>query len=112
MGEIVTLKLADFSKFPSGRDDGDSDFNGQKYRETILAPAVETALRTGTKVRVSLEGVLSFGSSFLEEAFGGLVRHQVASPTDLNRVLEIDPGQPSYERFKQVILEYIRTARG
>lgn len=112
MGESVTLKLADFSKFPSGRDDNDSDFNGKKYRDEILAPAIKAAIENDSQVIVSLHGVLSFGSSFLEEAFGGLVRHNIASASQLKRVLEIDPGQASYERFKQVILEYIKSAKG
>lgn len=74
MGKILALNLADFSKFPSGRDDDDGDFNGRRYRESVLGPAIVEAIRTNGRVRVSLDGVLSFGSSFLEEAFGGLVK--------------------------------------
>lgn len=105
------LNLAEFSKFPSGRDDNDGDFNGKLYRETILGPAIVEAIKSGSRVCVSLEGVLSFGSSFLEEAFGGLVRHHIATKKEVLAVLDIDPGRPSYGRFKNIIIEHIKSAK-
>lgn len=111
MVESVTIKLSDFSKFPSGRDDNDGDYNGRRYRETILAPAILEAIRTGGRICISLDGVLSFGSSFLEEAFGGLVRHGIASKKDILTVLDIDSGIPSYDRYRNIIFEHIKSAK-
>ena len=59
----------DFSPFPSGRFRADGNFSGEAFRDDILAPA----LRSVDRVEVNLDGTMGFGSSFLEEAFGGLV---------------------------------------
>lgn len=62
---------ADFSPSPAGRffpEDG--DFPGQLFRDKLLLPA----LKENDVVVVNLDGTDGYGSSFLEEAFGGLVR--------------------------------------
>lgn len=60
----------DFSPFAAGRYRTDGPWSGQRFREELLVPA----LRSFARVSVSLDGTLGLGSSFLEEAFGGLVR--------------------------------------
>ena len=37
---------------------------------------------------VDLDGTAGFATSFLEEAFGGLVRHEGISAAELSRILE------------------------
>lgn len=59
----------DFSRYPAGRHRTDGPWSGEAFRHDLLAPA----LHEGT-VEVDLDGTLGYGSSFLEEAFGGLVR--------------------------------------
>lgn len=63
--------VKDFSKKPYGRypDEGDC---GQVFRQSILAPA----LREHDKVHVVLDGYNRYGRSFLDEAFGGLIREE------------------------------------
>lgn len=58
----------DFSRFPAGRYLTDGKNSGERFRG-MLAPK----LKAGS-VRVDLDGTMGYGSSFLEEAFGGLVR--------------------------------------
>lgn len=111
MDENIMIKLADFSRFPSGRDAHDGDFNGEKYREHILRPAVEKALNENRKVEISLEGVLNFGSSFLEEAFGGLVRKRVIQKDTLKSLLVVTPDQAPYDRYKKIIFTHIQDAK-
>lgn len=111
MDDCIMIKLSDFSKFPSGRDETDGDFNGKKYRETILTPKVQEALASGKKLEVSIEGVLNFGSSFFEEAFGGLVRKGITTKNDLKRILEITPNNDRYQRYKTVIFKHIENAK-
>jgi STAS-like domain of unknown function (DUF4325) len=111
MESNILIQLAEFSVYPSGRDDGDGDFNGAKFRETVLRPAIEQAKLSGQNVQVSLANVLSFGSSFLEEAFGGLVRKGIADKAFLRQHLIIDSGKPTYERFKDIIFQYIENAK-
>jgi len=62
----------DFSAVPAGRFRSDGPFSGEAFREEFLIPA----LKLEDDVRVSLDGGEGHGSSFLEEAFGGLVRRQ------------------------------------
>jgi hypothetical protein len=60
----------DFSTVPLGRFPDDSPFNGTTFREIWLIPA----LAKYQSIEVDLDRAEGYGSSFLEEAFGGLVR--------------------------------------
>ena len=60
----------EFTVTPGGRYRHISEFSGQEFREKLLEPAV----RGGQLVEVDLDGVIGYGSSFLEEVFGGIVR--------------------------------------
>ncbi len=60
----------DFSPFAAGRHTADGPYSGERFREEILLPS----LSQNAHVTVDLDGTLGLGSSFLEEAFGGLVR--------------------------------------
>ena len=66
----VEIRVADFSVAPGGRLKTYSLYSGEEFRESVLLPEI----RGGNKIRVLLDGVRGYGSSFLEEAFGGLVR--------------------------------------
>lgn len=82
--ETVTINVArDFSKFPAGRFNEDGDFSGQRFREQLLARELAKA----KTVIVELDGTAGYGSSFLEEAFGGLVRTKLYKPTQLHEKL-------------------------
>ena len=70
MGENVINVARDFSRAPAGRYISDGPNSGERFRDQYLVPA----LRRGEVVDVELDGTRGYGSSFLEEAFGGLVR--------------------------------------
>lgn len=68
---MKTISIAnDFTKFPAGRFKDDGPYSGELFRERFLAPA----LSSDEQVVIDLDGARGYGSSFLEEAFGGLVR--------------------------------------
>ena len=50
------------------------EYSGEDFREKILAPAFAKCKKNGEQLTVNLDGGYGYGSSFLEEAFGGLVR--------------------------------------
>ncbi|MBC8269432.1 MAG: STAS-like domain-containing protein [Rhodospirillaceae bacterium] len=75
----------DFSPYPAGRYVDDGPYSGEAFREQNLVPA----LREGEKVIIQLDGSEGYGSSFLEEAFGGLVRGGYFSAQELNELLSI-----------------------
>jgi hypothetical protein len=83
----TTISVAeDFSKFPAGRFRSDGPHSGQAFKDELLLPALR---RTG-HVRVLLDGTMGYGSSFLEEAFGGLIRENGYTPGDLQERLTIE----------------------
>lgn len=80
-----------FSPAPAGRDLADGPFPGAKFRDELLRPA----LGKYDSVTVDLDGTAGMGSSFLEEAFGGLVRFGFSEEV-LRRRLAIRSGRASY----------------
>ncbi|WP_254603875.1 STAS-like domain-containing protein [Achromobacter dolens] len=84
MKEAKMIRVAiDFSPVPAGRYVSDGPFSGERFRDELLWPA----LRTGGRVTVDLDGAEGYGSSFLEEAFGGLVRLHKISASQLHQSL-------------------------
>jgi len=79
--KIINIK-ENFSRYPAGRYRADGPYNGEKFREELLMPALSEAINKGEKVKVELDGVRGYNSSFLEEAFGGLVRSSKFMPSD------------------------------
>jgi len=75
---------SDFARSPSGRYLSDGPNSGERFREELLYPALSS-----DQVEVVLDGVLTLGSSFLDEAFGGLVREKGLSPRELRNKLVI-----------------------
>lgn len=67
---MTTLRISDFTRYPGGRYKRISKFSGEEYRDDHLAPA----LKDGEVVVVELDGTVGYGSSFLDELFGGIVR--------------------------------------
>ena len=86
MAKTKIINVArDYSEEPIGRVPADGEFNGQRFRTEFLVPA----LRAYEKVIVDFDGTEGYGSSFLDEAFGGLVRDEGFSAADLRGKLEI-----------------------
>ena len=70
--EIVVGR--DFTKYPGPRYKRTGPFSGEQFRDEVLKPRLLAAIKDGTRVIVYLDGVAGYGSSFLEECFGGLIR--------------------------------------
>ncbi|MGR6838116.1 STAS-like domain-containing protein [Aliivibrio wodanis] len=85
-----TINVQDFSAFPGPRFIKLGDYSGEEFRDTILIPALAE-----NDVIVNLDGVFGFGSSFLEEVFGGLIRAKISRDKVLfvrnNLISEDDP---------------------
>lgn len=61
----------DFARYPAGRYVDDGPYSGQAFRERLLMPALSVP---DAGLIIEFDGARGYGSSFLEEAFGGLVR--------------------------------------
>jgi hypothetical protein len=75
-----------FSRSPAGRNLEDGPFSGERFREEFLVPALN---QNDARFEVDLRGALTLGSSFLDEAFGGLVRVHRFAPRELKRRMDI-----------------------
>lgn len=73
-----------FNPTPYGRTiDIDGDTSGEAFRRRVLVPA----LKEHGKVHVILDGYNRYGRSFLDEAFGGLIREEGFTAKDLEERL-------------------------
>ena len=96
----------DFSDVPAGRYKNDGPNSGEQFRDELLIPA----LQTGGQVEVLLDGAEGYGSSFLEEAFGGLVRNTEYTREYLESNLIITVHSEEYAFYKELVLEFISNA--
>lgn len=72
---MKTIFVKDFSVFPGPRTKDLGENSGEAFRDDILVPAINS----DGQICVDLDGVFGYGSSFLEEVFGGLVRVGVST---------------------------------
>ena len=89
-GQMRRIKIAvDFSRTPGPRRRKEGKHSGEQFREEILAPAVKAALKANEVLVVDLDDTAGYGTSFLEEAFGGLIRNDGLPLASVNSVLQI-----------------------
>ena len=88
-----------YSRYPAGRFASDGPYSGETFREQVLLPH----LRRRAHIEVVLDNTAGYGSSFLEEAFGGLVRAGIAK-RDLSELLVLITDD---EGLKEEILGYM-----
>jgi hypothetical protein len=80
---MKNIYVKDFTEFPGPRYKTLGEFSGEEFRDKYLIPEIES----NDCVSVNFDGVFGFGSSFLEETFGGLVRKGV-SEENLRKLVE------------------------
>ena len=102
MGNKAINVERDFSRYPAGRYETDGPYNGQTFREKFLIPALSK--KTG-KILIELDGARGYGSSFLEEAFGGLIRAGFTANEVLDRLDLKSEDNTLIEEIKGYILE-------
>lgn len=86
------IKVSDFSKFPGPRYKKLGKFSGEEFRESVLIPAISDGV---DDLEINLDGVFGYGSSFLEEAFGGLVRAGIKADTMRKLISNVSSKDPS-----------------
>ena len=98
----------DFSDTPIGRyDPEDGPVTGERFREELLYPA----LKQHGEVNVVIDGTEGYGSSFLDEAFGGLVRKGYYTAKQLEDSLKIECNNPDFTIYRGLIWKYITEAK-
>lgn len=105
--EMNLIVANEFYRRPLGRYKSQGTYTGEAFREDILIPKLQQ-LADGEKFIVDFTGVTMNGSSFLEEAFGGLVRNHGYSLQRLKDIFEFKfPRRPSLE---EKVWQYIHDA--
>lgn len=105
----IIFKIAeDFSSTPGPRHIQEGNFSGELFRKEYLYPIVKKALEEDQNLLVDLDGSAGYGTSFLEEAFGGLVREEKVNKDALLKILEIKSNEEDY--LVDDIVHYIEDA--
>lgn len=95
--QLVINVAKDFSPIPGARYPKEGDFSGQEFRTKLLSPKLKEAIENKTILLVDLDGTLGYGTSFLEEAFGGLIRSDKFNLDDIKKHLKFScKDDPTY----------------
>lgn len=101
----TTINIAnDFSPFPAGRYQSDGQYTGEGFRKKFLVDAINEH----DHVIIEFDGTLGYGSSFLEESFGGLIREEGFTAIELHDKLEL---RSSRKSIIDTVNEYIDKAQ-
>lgn len=101
----------DFAVAPGPRYAKFGPNSGELLRRSVLVPAISEAIANDYIVVVKLDGVAGYGGSFLEEAFGGLVRLEGFTRDQLASALSIVAETDAYRPYRDMALSYIRQAK-
>lgn len=100
----VVSVARDYTIHPGPRYVRQGPWSGEKFRKLL----VERLKRHGNII-VNLDGTRGYGSSFLDEAFGGLVREGVLTRDEFDHRIEIVSDEDS--TYKAEALEAVKSAR-
>jgi hypothetical protein len=97
MSHQPRLNIArDFSPTPGSRFIREGEHSGEHFRQSVLAPRLQEAKLAATVLTVEMDGTAGYGTSFLEEAFGGLIRHDGFSLAELKACLYLVSREEPY----------------
>lgn len=92
----------DFSEFPAGREPDDGPNSGERFREEKLVPLLNAS---NDKIEINLNDTMGYGSSFLDEAFGGLLRNNGFTMRQLKDRLTFIDSRVIYEKMIWTYIE-------
>lgn len=92
---MTIVRVAEaFSPYLGGRYRSDGPWSGEEFRDDVLVPHIRDAIANKDSITVVLDGVAGVPSSFLEEAFGGLLRTTQWPLEQLERTVKIEAEDP------------------
>ncbi|QUN05352.1 STAS-like domain-containing protein [Shewanella yunxiaonensis] len=96
-----------FSSDPSGRYYTDGDGSGEEFREEVLKPLLEKKDKIEIDIEKNVDG---YGSSFLVEAFGGLIKHGYFTSDEVLSKIVTTCKTDDYKFYQNKIEQYIKQA--
>jgi hypothetical protein len=104
---MSTIEVArEFSRTPGGRFHSLGPASGEAFRDFLLQRLSET----DDTIEVVIDGVDGYGSSFLEEAFGGLYRQTKLSSADIKRRVVVVARTPAFQTYVDEARGYMEEA--
>ena len=109
--EKTVINVADdFSDFPVGRDRRTNKYSGDRFRDELLLPP----LRDNKIVEVNFYNMFACPPSFLDEAFGGLIRKNKGDQDFLKIIKENlifkENDDVKYDGFNELARKYMEKA--
>ncbi|MDE0101655.1 MAG: STAS-like domain-containing protein [Bryobacterales bacterium] len=108
----MTYSIAkQFSATPGGRFRKHGPYSGEEFRDDVLLDLLRNAIGSDDMLVITLDGTHGYGSSFLEEAFGGLIRLGLFDREQVEGHLELRALDPLYETYRLSANRYMENAR-
>ncbi|MDE2816791.1 MAG: STAS-like domain-containing protein [Chloroflexota bacterium] len=108
----MTYKIAEqFSRTPGGRFKRHGPYSGEQFRDEVLCDLLRQVMEADDTLAIVLDGAAGYGSSFLEEAFGGLIRLGLFDRDVLQKHLELQAFDPLYETYRLSANRYMEDAQ-
>lgn len=102
---IVIKILTDFTFAPGARDYDDGKDSGQEFYEKLLKAKYEEAILQDVKLKIDLDGVEGYPSSFLSESFG-LLGNEFGAEDVWSRLIIVSNEVPKYiDKIKKYVFE-------
>lgn len=97
----------EFSPIPIGQRRTDGERNAERFREDFLLPKIKRAIGEGEVLDVDFSGLAGLDVSFMNEAFGGLVRDHHLPPDAVLKAMRFVSDHsyldPLFEHLREVI---------
>jgi hypothetical protein len=104
----ISLSIAqEFSKIPGPRTRAEGEHSAEEFLDTILEFRFDEAVRSHAVLYIDLDGGFGYGTSFLEEAFGGLARRKKNAQLVIDHI-DFKSDEEPY--LRDDVLSYIREA--
>lgn len=103
---MIKIKIkTDFTTTPGGRDYDDGEKSGQEFYEKLLKNKFKEAHSNSEKLKVILDGVAGYPSSFLSESFG-LLGNEFGGDIVWNNLIIVSDEVPKYiKKIKEYVFE-------
>lgn len=108
MDRVIVKIAKDYTKTPGPRYEIEGSFSGEVFRKTIFTDIIRGAIKDNKKIIVDLDGTVGYGTSFLEEIFGGLIRDDKIPYDELIKRLTIISVEEPY--LVDDIMDYLKEA--
>lgn len=85
-----------FSKTPGPRTVIEGSHSGELFRKSYLHPLMDRLVKDKKRIVLDLDGTAGYGTSFLEEAFGGLIREDGFDKKTIKKHIELKSDEEDY----------------